>query len=503
MKRRTIYLICAALAFVSCGKDKKVADRGLRSDAIDFAPTEAEATKAMIGDAALKTAGNKLRVFDVLSGFSGQVSWMSENNPYYINDEITYSGNPVWDYVSGRKYPWTTDGSHLFYGWLSYDTTLGMTDAQFFGNSYSYDAASQVLSIPVKEMNASTTQFDFLYSDVCYVDAAAHVAGQTVDLELKHLFTALNLTINNTSGNTIYLKRVTLSGMKNRRSATIDFSNPQTPAVETDNLASTDVVLYQSPTLSGTPSGTQFVFEDLEKNLTDFLLMWPQSYAELSGAKLVVEYNILDSNNQLSDDLTANVILSNQNIFRINQVGMDAGSKYTFQLQFKKSTIDVYIRVQPWEYEEYDWDYSDHSISARSGMFKDGVLAFYRYNQATETYTVEPTTDEWSAKAMRFNTRNEVMAGRFYIESPREGRWQVLTSPMSASQYFVVTPTSGDIDVTTDNGKCEFTVSVNPDLSPSSTQTLYFSVMIYFNGEWHDANSEFNRKNIKLVLDAN
>ena len=64
-------------------------------------------------------------------------------------------------------------------------------------------------------------------------------------------------------------------------------------------------------------------------------------------------------------------------------------------------------------------------------------------------------------------------------------------------------PTSGDIDAYTDNGKVEFTVRANRDLSPSSNQTLFFNVAIYFNGEWHDANSEFNRKNIKLVLNAN
>ena len=95
------------------------------------------------------------------------------------------------------------------------------------------------------------------------------------------------------------------------------------------------------------------------------------------------------------------------------------------------------------------------------------------------------------------------MTGRFYIEAPTSGRWQITTYPLSASQYFIISPTTGDIDVNTENGKAEFTVSVNPELAPLSTQTLYFNVSLFFNGEWHDANSEFNRKNIRLVLDAN
>ena len=486
-----------ALALVSCGKDKKVVDRGLRDEAIGFAPWEAGATKAMMDDADLKTTGNKIRVFDILDGFSGTVSWMDENNPYYINDEIVYNGNPVWDYVSGRKYPWTVDGSHLFFGWLSYDSALSLTPEAFFGNGFAYDSSEQVISIPTKEMNTSTTQFDFMYSNAEYVDAADHISGQSVNLTLNHLFSALNLTLNNVSGNVVYLKSVTLKGMKNSRSATIAF-DAHTPTLTSANLTSTDVVLYQS----ANPDGTEFTSVDQSQNLTDFIMMWPHTYAELAGAELEVVYTV-QAGEQLSDELTSHVILPNQNIFRIGQKGMDAGSKYTFQLQFKKSTIDIYIKVLPWEYEEYDWDYSEHAITARSGMFKDGVLAFYRYSEETDDWTIQPTTEEWSAKAMRFSTRNEVIKGRFYIESPWEGRWQVIASPISAAQYFEITPTSGDIDVFTDNGKCEFTVRANPNLSPSTNQNLYFSVQLFFNGEWHDANSEFNRKNIRLVLDAN
>ena len=498
MRRSTIYLICAVFAILSCSKEKVVKDDDSAGKYIEFAAREVSNTKAMMDDAALKTVGNKLRVCDVLTGFSGTVSWMDENNPYYINDEIQYNGNPIWDYLSGRKYPWTTDGSHLFFGWLSYDTALSLTPDSFFGNGYGYNASTKVISIPTKEMNTFTDQLDYMYSNVQFIDAADHVAGQSVNLELNHLFSALKLTLNNTSENTVYLKSVTLKGMKNSRSATIAF-NAQQPTVTTANLSSTDVVLYQS--LS--EDGTEFIYEDREKPLTaDYMLMWPQTFAELEGAELEVIYNVL-SGEQLSDELTSHIILNRQNLFKIGNKGMDAGSKYTFQLQFKKSTIDVYIKVLPWEYEEYDWNYSDRAITARSGMFKDGVLAFYRYNVQDDDWTEQPSTDEWSAKTMRFQTRNEVLKGKFYIESPWEGRWQIIASPISAAQYFVITPTSGDIDVNTDNGKCEFSVSVNPDLSPATTQTLYFSVMLFFNGEWHDANSEFNRKNIRLVLNAN
>ncbi|MBP5571468.1 MAG: hypothetical protein J6X39_02225 [Bacteroidales bacterium] len=494
MRRSLTYLFIAALALVSCRQEKTPEpDYGQ----ITFSAEDVTTTKAMMNDAALKTNGNKLKVYDELQDFTGTVSWMDANNPYYINDEIVFAGQPIWNYVSGRAYPWTSNGTHKFFSWLSYDSTLDLTASAFCGASF--NESTQILSIAQTDMNTNTPQYDFMYSDIMGVEAAGHVAGTPVNLPLMHLFTALNLTLLNTSGTKVLLKSVTLTGMKNKRSATIDYSG-SVAAVSTSDIASTDIVLYESVS----PDGDEFIHQDAILPLTaDFILMWPQTYVELNGAQLDVVYHKVDENDVVSDELTSNIILDRQTLFRTNSLGMDAGTKYTFMLQFKKSTIDIYVRALPWEYEEYDWDYLDHSITARSGMFKDGVLAFYRYNPLTEEYDIQPTADEWSAKTMRFQTRNEVMKGRFYIEAPSSGRWQIDAFPLSAAQYFIIQPNTADIDVYTDNGMAEFTISVNPDLSPSTTQNLYFNVSIYLNGDWHDANSEFNRKNIKLVLDAN
>ena len=493
MRRKVLYLIVVVLSAVSCGKHY------FGEGTISFSVVDGTSTRAMMDSTALNSTGNKLRVFDVLTGFSGNVSWMSAENSYYINDSLVFTGNPIWDYGSGRTYPWTADGTHKFFSWLHYDSSLGMYEAEFFGSGTAYNPDTQVLSLPQKVMDASSDQFDFMYSDVITAPAQLHTSGTPVSLKHHHLFTAMNLRVQNTSGNTIYLKKVTLVGMKNKRSATIDFSSA-TVQVATADFDSVSTVLFQSDD----PSGNVYANSETIQDLTDYIMMWPQTYTELdTNARLVVEYNILDTHDVLSADLTASVVLSRQKYFKDSFTGMDAGTKYSLMLQFKRSSIDIYTRVLPWEYEPYDWDYSDHSISARGGMFKDGVLAFYRRDAITGEYTVEPTTDEWSAKTMRFTTRNEIMKGRFFIEAPTSGRWQVTAYPLSAEQYFIIEPSSGEIDAYTDNGKVEFTVSVNPDLSPTSTQTLFFNVAIYFNGEWHDANSEFNRKNIRLVLDAN
>ena len=150
-----------------------------------------------------------------------------------------------------------------------------------------------------------------MYSDIVTMPAASHTANTPINLQLHHLFSALNLSLLNNSGNTVYLKQVTLKGMRNIRSARIDFSSP-TVNVTTANLDSTDVVLYTS----ADPAGEVFADSDNTLNLTDFILMWPQTFVEMNGARLFVEYQIEDQQGNLSNDLTANIFLDRQNVFK-------------------------------------------------------------------------------------------------------------------------------------------------------------------------------------------
>ena len=505
------------------------------AEGINFAPQIAS-TKGLINSGDLARTGTKIRVYDYISNFEGTINGnnvQSGQTIQYFVDSISFKSGvasywPYWNpsletglgHTGGPDesivYPWTKTGTHTFFGFLVADQHPD------YGNPFTYrklfrqdpTLSNRVLSIPTTTMTTLLEkQFDFSYSAPVSIDAATRTVGTSVPLQLKHLFSAFRITARNTSGNTILLKSVTLRGMKNTRSATIDFKEA-TPTPVFANLDSAAVVLYNYQSSGENDYGR--VLESLDQEVSDlmssFLLMWPQTYAELvenpaiNGARLEIKYKVRTvTNNEPndSDELTAVIVLGNQGFFKTNQIGMDAGKKYTYTLQFKKSTMDIYVNVLPWEYEEYDWSYAEHSISARSGTFKDGVLAFYRYNSETDAYDKFPTTEEWSAKAIRFNTRNEVFKGRFFIEAPTAGRWQITPYPMSAAQYFIVEPTSGDINVNFENGMAEFTVSANPDLTPVSSQTLYFNVAIQLNGEWVDANSEFNRKNIKLVLDAN
>lgn len=505
------------------------------SEGINFAPQIAS-TKGLLNSGDLNEIYTRIQVYDYISGFTGKINntTVSGETIKYFSDVISYDNTQVqyWPYWNPDKqgsfgtgapdtdivYPWTKTGTHTFFGWLVADgkTNPNTMATQLFGTGQpALNETTRVLSIPTTTMTNTVAQFDFSYSSAVSIDAATRTVGTPVPLQLKHLFSAFRITARNTSGNTILLKSVTLKGMKNSRSATIDFKDVPPTVQPTINASGTvDIPLYTYPSQGENDYGRVLESVDQEVNdlMSSFILMWPQTYAELvenpaiNGARLEIKYKVRTvTNNEPndSDELTAVIVLGNQGFFKTNQIGMDAGKKYTYTLQFKKSTMDIYVNVLPWEYEEYDWNYAEHSISARSGTFKDGVLAFYRYNSETDAYDISPNTNEWSAKAIRFNTRNEVFKGRFFIEAPTAGRWQITPYPLSAAQYFIVEPTSGDINVNVENGMAEFTVKTNPDRTPTSTQNLYFNVAIQLNGEWVDANSEFNRKNIRLVLDAN
>ena len=52
--------------------------------------------------------------------------------------------------------------------------------------------------------------------------------------------------------------------------------------------------------------------------------------------------------------------------------------------------------------------------------------------------------------------------------------------------------------IVNDNGRVAFTIRAS-SLVPEHTVTAYFNISIYMGNEWHDANSEFNRKNWKII----
>ena len=391
----------------------------------------------------------------------------------------------AWTYDSGNSYRWTRTGTHNFFGWLMDDAgQSGMNYHDFFNEDPDFDTDDMVLSIPSKTITTSSPQFDFLYAPNYSVASGSAGYGQVVPLQFSHLFTALKITIQNVSDNNVILTGVQSSGIKNTKGADIDFKNN---SITYTNASAANFLPALAENVPLDPqTGTYPV-------LSDYLIMWPQTGAEMENAKLIVNYSMIDSNGQ-EKPYTSEILLSQIRINGtfITQTGFEAGKKYNLTLQFKNGSIVLFPYVAPWDYTEESWSYADNAISALSGSeYHDGVLMMK--NHTSQNYPTNYTVE--------ISSTSDVIDGEFYISSPHHGRWQVSLYPAEAAQYFTLEPSSGNITeemITQQNGKVSFTIRAS-NLTPDFSVTAYFNISIYMGNEWHDANSEFNRKNWKII----
>ena len=231
-----------------------------------------------------------------------------------------------------------TPGTHKFFGWLAYDANADMDDAadtpeEFFGSNFKFDESRKTLTIPAKQMTATTPQFDFMYSDIYTTEPI----NTPVPLEFKHLFSAFYITaLNRDEANTVKINEITLHGLDNEKSAMIDFGGTE-------------------PIVSYTPSGnsTQFAFtfsgEELgttPKSLTGTFLIWPQSADDFVDAVLTIKYDYT-SEEQTTPETKPIPLTS--------MTEWTAGVVNSINLVFDLEQITFYIRtLEQWNTEEKD-----------------------------------------------------------------------------------------------------------------------------------------------------
>ena len=131
------------------------------------------ATKVLMDNDDLHYNGNKIQVYDILTGFDGQITGFTDGGAY-INEVITYDNTKsqtIWQYPTGRLYPWTATGTHKFFGWLTYDakSSLNLTNLV----TPTLNTTNLTLTVPEIAFTTATDQFDFMYSDMVERDAAS------------------------------------------------------------------------------------------------------------------------------------------------------------------------------------------------------------------------------------------------------------------------------------------------------------------------------------------
>ena len=486
MKKAFLYLLIATSAVISCKKEKTDEPVPEASPITIFVEEDAP-TKALLNDAGLKTNGNKIHVIDLLTGFSGTASWMSGNK--YIDDEIVYNGTQIWGYDSGRTYPWTSDGTHQFFAWLSYDTNMSLSADSFFGSSVAagFDPSTRQLSIPAKELNTESPQFDFLYGNTVNYIMPRTETGP-VPLPMQHLFSAIGILLRNESQDQILVHSVTINGLKNKKSATITFVGGFPPTVnETPSASFIDNALFAALPAATRTLNYGDTYDLLARvrgvETPAYRIIWPQTAEDLapSDANNFLTYPITVSYEYLNDEEhvqhTAHLRFPEGAVFK-------SGYRYAYTLLFTQKHIQLNFTVNPWNYDINEWSFTEQTISEVKELdFADN-----------EGY-------DKPSKTCRIVGGNPV-TGTFRIVNPSGAIWSI--EPVGDVEYFTISPNQGTVDSSNPDYTFQVIPNLDPSLDRSTDKKLKFHFYVQFtDGSVHDANTEINRDDWTVILPKN
>ena len=369
------------------------------------------ATKALLDGESFKAVGNELRIYDYYT--KGATSTVATG--YYIDGATVQSTGSAWPFTNNERYEWTPDGVHKFFGWLVKDNNENpaLEASTFFGDGFGFntDPQNPVLTIPATTINQSSAQFDFMYSNIAERDLNVEdpYFGE-VPLEFKHLFTAFNLTADNQSTNIIKLKSVIVSGLKNSRTAVIDYSGTQPTVTYTSVGCSNEQ--FEFDTKVGNEGIT------LTKNpisvSNGFHIMWPHTKADFKDTDILPKSIISVVYDYIETDDNGNVTLIKENeskdIKLENVSDWEAGKKHSLNLQFKDKEIVLQCSVQDWIPKEEVIDFTEQVSGSLpltwdpDSVQPDGIILS-------------------EGKVILYSSSDKIAKCRFRFETPRGATW--------------------------------------------------------------------------------
>jgi len=406
-------------------------------------------TKGLLeGDKPLEKDGTTLQVYDYLSGDGISINGKGEG--YYIDNTLTFKGSTdgsssdgKWQFPENRKYYWTKTGIHKFFGWLTADGTPGTTPLVYSGET-EWDAAEQILSVKTFEMTPSKPQFDFSYSRIISRDASQAAQRVPVPMKLDHLFTALKVDIktNETQApQTITVSKVSIKGLKNKKSATISFAGDGN--LDPENAAAKAAVSYTNEGSVPFDVTTGWTLTSTAQDVFDYTLFWPQLPAKDAAAAdiddntvIELEYTIKEGNNTIATK-TASAKISSAGITQ-----MDPGKKYKISLTLTYNALLINVEVVPWV-EENPLIYT-LKMTTNMRLFDSWL---YRYDTTDQDYT---NWTNWAGSHMA------VSSGR--VETPvapetvpgrplRSPQIQLVTTSNSATETFELRVDNSDFEI--------------------------------------------------------
>ena len=308
-------------------------------------------------------------------------------NTALIDGKTATQNNSVWSIEAtggnNGKYEWQQDVDHRFFCWTQKDMSDN-TPSAFFGTGFTY--ANNVLTIPAKTLAAPDSHMDFCYSDVVK-RTVAKADYSTVELTLKHLFTAFAFSAENLTAKDVVIKNVKLYGIHNAKSATVTFGDASVSAVYTDTNPVTKMSAVE---LISESAGITLASEEKQANIalgasdeTKYFLMWPQTTADLtcsatrptdtapaSGAYVAITYS-MDG----GEDITMYSPFP-QDENDDAKLGWPAGTRRDICISFTEKSLFLTFAASPWNQTEPAFDYSGAAtVSAGLHFFNESYMA--------------------------------------------------------------------------------------------------------------------------------
>ena len=368
-------------------------------------------TKALLDATTFATKGNQLHIYDYYTSSDANVA-----PTFHIDDQVESQGASIWPFV-GQRYSWTPDGVHKFYGWMYKDVNLAenqQTAAAFFGRELQLDK-TQKLTLPAKTINQSTTQLDFMYSDIYERNLNVNPDYMSpVELKFSHLFTAFGVAAKNMSEHITYrVHSVSVEGLVTSCQATIDFSNNEKVGVSYNNPSNAN----------GNDADYSFTFNNrlvLSSTLTDiatresaedarqYFIAWPMTAEQAGQVKITVVYDTGDRTNSSTKVLT------------LSEDAWEAGKKNNVNIVFIDKEVHLICTVKDWEYEEEEMQFTDVVT-----IHEDGKIRW-------EENSINSLNIETGEVLIKSNGVPAV--AEFHIETPVGAIWSASLIPIGEGQ---------------------------------------------------------------------
>lgn len=437
-------------------------------------------TKVMMDNADLHTDGNQIQVYDILTGFDGKINgqtWPADGG-VYINETLEYDHNKsttIWQYPTGRLYPWTETGTHKFFGWLTCDAT-DPGNPLYLSSFVSTSLSGTTLELSAINFNKATPQFDFMYSDIVTRNAAEKNFN-TVPLNFKHLFTALSFQVSNLSSTEVKVTSLVVNNLKNNKKATIKFAESE---VILEDVAGGGSFMPQFSAFELVKDHFYDLIaqEEVSSTTKNFYLLWPQTAAEVADIEVVVNYSLLiDGSYEPQEQFSKN----------LSSMAWEAGKRNNYTLIFSDKRIDLTAEVLPWDYNEYEVDFGTGAIQASQTLAFDRTPSdhvIYEHGEDHDTYTIVDGNE---------------LKGTFHIVTPKGGTWVVgMTGDV---EFFTISPEEGLINNTLTT--IYLTPKTGPGYERYEDKEVQFTFMVRASGRDINADSELNRDKVVVRLPRN